>query len=132
MAEFLLPDDTNGENNESHGINNGNGDDPSKQKHDMKEEVNDVIGGRFHDKDMEKISEDILRAEMENTENKGYEKDVEKRQEAAHVDENDMNKDAADAISKTEIITQDRRQQELYNGQEVYLMKFGKRIFNAT
>ena len=33
------------------------------------------------------------------------------RQEA----ENDMNKDAAGAINITEIITQDRMQQELYN-----------------
>ena len=55
--------------NESHGINNGNGDDPSKQKDDMAEELNDVIGGRFRDKD-------ILSTEMENTEHKGYEKDV--------------------------------------------------------
>ena len=74
ISEALRAEKT--ENNVSHGINNGNGDDPSKQKHDMEEEVNDVIRGRFHDKDIENISEDILRAEMENTEHKGYEKDV--------------------------------------------------------
>ena len=50
----------------------------------------------------------------------------------SHVDENDTNEDATDAISITEIITQERKQQELYNSQEVYLMKAGKKIFKAT
>ena len=47
MAEFLLPDDTTGEKNESQDINSGNSDDPSEEKDDMEEEVIEVYWKRY-------------------------------------------------------------------------------------